>query len=42
MFLLVNLVQGVEEGQYRIVYSIQDDELALWLVTVGHRKHIYR
>ena len=42
IFLLVNLVQGVEEGRYGIVYLIQDDELTVWVVRVGHRKHIYR
>jgi mRNA interferase RelE/StbE len=29
-------------GRYRIVYSIQDDELTVWVVKVGHRKDIYR
>jgi len=32
----------LHQGRYRIVYSIQDDELAVWVVKVGHRKHIYR
>jgi len=32
----------LRQGQYRIVYSIQDDELSIWVVKVGHRKHIYR
>lgn len=32
----------LRQGQYRIVYSIQDDELTIWVVKVGHRKHIYR
>jgi mRNA interferase RelE/StbE len=32
----------LRQGRYRIVYSIQDDELTVWLVKVGHRKHIYR
>ncbi len=32
----------LRQGRYRIVYSIQDDELAVWVVKVGHRKHIYR
>ncbi|MFC1880895.1 patatin-like phospholipase family protein [Thermodesulfobacteriota bacterium] len=27
---------------YRILYSIQDDELTVWVVKVGHRKDIYR
>jgi mRNA interferase RelE/StbE len=30
----------LRQGQYRIVYSIQDDELTVWVVTVGHRKAI--
>ena len=29
-------------GRYRIVYSIHDDELTVWVVKVGHRKDIYR
>jgi mRNA interferase RelE/StbE len=32
----------LRQGRYRIVYSIQDDELTAWVVKVGHRKHIYR
>ena len=32
----------LRQGKYRIVYSIQDDELTVWVVKVGHRKHIYR
>jgi mRNA interferase RelE/StbE len=32
----------LRQGRYRIVYSIQDDELTVWIVTVAHRKHIYR
>jgi mRNA interferase RelE/StbE len=32
----------LRQGRYRIVYSIQDDELTVWVVRVGHRKHIYR
>jgi mRNA interferase RelE/StbE len=32
----------LRQGQYRIVYSIQDDELTVWVIKVGHRKHIYR
>jgi len=30
------------QALYRIVYSIQDDELTVWVVKVGHRKDIYR
>jgi mRNA interferase RelE/StbE len=32
----------VRQGHYRIVYSIQDKELTIWVVKVGHRKDIYR
>ncbi len=28
--------------RYRIVYSIHDDELTVWIVKVGHRKDRYR
>jgi mRNA interferase RelE/StbE len=32
----------LRQGSYRIVYSIQDKELTVWVVKVGHRKDIYR
>ena len=32
----------IRQGRYRIVYSIQDDELTVWIVKVAHRKDIYR
>ena len=32
----------VRQGSYRVVYSIQDKELTIWVVKVGHRKDIYR
>ena len=32
----------VRQGQYRIVYSIQDEVLTVWIVKVGHRKDVYR
>ncbi|NVL90862.1 MAG: type II toxin-antitoxin system RelE/ParE family toxin [Desulfobacterales bacterium] len=32
----------LRQGRYRIVYSIQDNELTVWVVRVGHRKDIYR
>ncbi len=32
----------IRQGKYRIVYSVQDDELTVWVVKVGHRKDIYR
>ncbi len=32
----------VRQGRYRIIYSIQDRELTVWVVKVGHRKGVYR
>ncbi len=32
----------IRQGHYRIVYSIQDKELTVWVVRVGHRKQVYR
>jgi mRNA interferase RelE/StbE len=32
----------LRQGLYRIIYSIQDNELTVWVVKVGHRKEIYR
>lgn len=32
----------VRQGRYRIVYSIQDEALTVWVVKVGHRKDVYR
>lgn len=32
----------LRQGRYRIIYSIQDYELTVWIVKVGHRKDVYR
>lgn len=32
----------VRVGPYRIVYSIEDKALTIWIVKIGHRKEIYR
>jgi mRNA interferase RelE/StbE len=32
----------VRQGKYRIIYSIQDNELTIWVIKVGHRSSIYR
>jgi len=32
----------VRQGLYRIVYSIQDNKLTIWVIKVGHRKDVYR
>lgn len=32
----------LRQGVYRILYSIEDDELTVWVVKIGHRKDVYR
>ena len=32
----------IRQGDYRIVSSIQDIELTIWVIKVGHRKNIYK
>ena len=32
----------VRQGRYRIVYSIEDEVLTVWIVKFGHRKDVYR
>ena len=32
----------VRQGDFRIVYSIQDDERTVWVVKIGHRREVYR
>lgn len=32
----------IRQGHYRIVYSIEDKELGVLVVKVGHRKNVYR
>ena len=32
----------VRQGNYRILYSIEEDKLIIFVVKIGHRKDIYR
>jgi mRNA interferase RelE/StbE len=32
----------IRQGNFRIVYSIADRELVVWVVKVGHRRDVYR
>ncbi len=32
----------LRQGRYRILYSIQDKDLTIWIVKVAHRKDVYR
>jgi mRNA interferase RelE/StbE len=29
-------------GDYRVIYEIRDRELQIFVITVGHRREIYR
>jgi mRNA interferase RelE/StbE len=32
----------VRQGSYRIVYGVEEDQLIVYVVKVGHRKDVYR
>jgi len=32
----------IRQGDYRIIYTIEDNELIAWVIKVGHRKDIYK
>lgn len=32
----------IRQGSYRIVYSIQDVVLTVWVIKISHRKDIYK
>ena len=32
----------IRQGAYRIVYSVEDDRLIVYVVKVGHRSDVYR
>lgn len=32
----------LRQGRYRILYTIQDDTLTVWVIKIGQRKDIYR
>lgn len=32
----------VRQGDYRIVYSVEDALLIVWIVKIGHRRDVYR
>jgi mRNA interferase RelE/StbE len=32
----------IRQGLYRIICSVQNNELTIWVVKVGHRKDVYR
>lgn len=32
----------IRQGNYRIVYSIEDDKLIVYVIKIAHRREIYR
>ena len=32
----------IRQGRYRIVYSIEDGILQVWVIKIAHRKDVYR
>ena len=32
----------VRVGNYRVLYTIEDNILTIFIVKIGHRKHVYR
>ena len=32
----------LRQGVYRILYSIQENELTIWIVKIAHRREVYR
>jgi mRNA interferase RelE/StbE len=29
-------------GNYRVIYSVRDAEVTVWVIKIGHRKDVYR
>ena len=32
----------IRQGNYRVIYSIQDKELTIWIIKIGHCRDVYR
>lgn len=32
----------IRQGSYRIIYSIHDSQVTVWVVKIGHRREVYR
>jgi len=40
LFKILDKIKNLQDETYRIVYSIQDLELTVWVVKIGHRREI--
>jgi mRNA interferase RelE/StbE len=32
----------IRQGSYRIIYTIEDDKLIIFVIKIGHRREVYR
>ncbi len=32
----------IRQGDYRIIYSVDDADVTVWVVKIGHRRDVYR
>jgi len=32
----------IRQGWYRVIYEVNDLEIVIYVVKIGHRKHVYR
>jgi mRNA interferase RelE/StbE len=32
----------IRVGNYRVIYSVSDAEVTVWVIKIGHRKDVYR
>ena len=32
----------IRQGNYRIIYSIEDEELLIYVIKIGHRRDVYQ
>jgi mRNA interferase RelE/StbE len=32
----------IRQGSYRIIYTIEDDKLVVFVIKIGHRREVYR
>lgn len=35
-------LRRIRVGNYRVIYEVQDDELVILVICIGHRREVYR